>query len=308
MALGREQLEPQLLQAVLQQPAGLVVAGPDVLEALLGDPGQARVQADDHRHRRGVVVGPPTLAGGFAHVAPQQTEVEVPGRGFSTRRSKARSLIVNGDRPGARRGTSGCRCTRHRPRGVGQQLDPGEAGDPVGDQQRAALGRAAAAMSERTPVEVSACTAAYRAGAGWASSIRWTSTGRPHSARRRRPRHRSGRRRRHPLAEESVHADDHDVAVVDRVDERRLHAGAAGRTDREGAGVGGAPGLAEQLARLVHDAQELGIEVPEQRTAQGVGRLGVRVGRAGAEEVPLVDHGPTLPISRDGSLRTPRRG
>src|SRR5688572_21628657 len=43
------------------------------------------------------------------------------------------------------------------------------------------LAAPSAAMSERTPVEVSACTAAYSAGAGWASSIRWTSTGCPHS-------------------------------------------------------------------------------------------------------------------------------
>ena len=50
--------------------------------------------------------------------------------------------------------------------------------------------------------------------------------------------------------------------------------------------------------------EELGVEVPEQRAAQGVGRLGVRVGRAGAEEVPLVDHGPTLPPP----IRTRRRG
>ena len=43
------------------------------------------------------------------------------------------------------------------------------------------LAAPSAAMSERTPVEVSACTAAMIAGASWAASTRSTSTGWPHS-------------------------------------------------------------------------------------------------------------------------------
>ena len=306
VALGREQLEPELLQAVLEQPAGLVVAGPDVLEALLGDPGQARVQADDHRHRRGVVVGPAALAGGFAHVAPQQAEVEVPAAGLL--HAAVEGPVVDRERREAGRDTEallGAGVPDVDPPLVGEQLDPGDRGDRVGDQQRVALGRA-----ERRDVGAHAGR-----GLGVHRGVQGgcrVGVEHPLDVDRLPPLvldgddlgAAAGGDVAHPLAEETVHADDHDVAVVDRVDERRLHAGAAGRADREGAGVAGAPGLAEQLARLVHDAQELGVEVPQQRPAQGVGRLGVRVGRAGAEEVPLVDHGPTLPPP----LRSPRRG
>ena len=97
----------------------------------------------------------------------------------------------------------------------------------------------------------------------------------------------------HPLAEEAVDRDDHDVAGVDGVDEGRLHAGGAGGAERQGARVGRAPGRAEQVAGLVHDPEELRVEVAEQRLGQGAGRLRVGVGRSGSEEVALADHAST---------------
>ena len=95
----------------------------------------------------------------------------------------------------------------------------------------------------------------------------------------------------HPLAEEAVDRDHDDVAGVDGVDERRLHAGRPGRAERQRAGVGGAPDRAEHVARLVHDPEELRVEVAEQRVCQGAGGLGVGVGGTGTEEVALADHG-----------------
>ena len=113
---------------------------------------------------------------------------------------------------------------------------------------------------------VSAWTAAMIAGLGWADSTRSTSTGlAPLVLDRDDLGTAAGRDVAHPLAEETVDRDHDDVAVVDGVDERRLHAGRAGGRDRQGAGVRRAPHLAQHLARLVHDLQERRVEVPEQR-------------------------------------------
>ena len=57
----------------------------------------------------------------------------------------------------------------------------------------------------------------------------------------------------HALAEEAVDGDDDDVAGRDGVDEGGLHAGRPGGRERQGAPVVGAPDVAEQVARLVHD-------------------------------------------------------
>ena len=59
VALGGEQLEAHLLQAVVQQPAGLGVPGVDGVQPLLEDPAEPGVQRDDHAGGRGVVVGAP---------------------------------------------------------------------------------------------------------------------------------------------------------------------------------------------------------------------------------------------------------
>ena len=102
----------------------------------------------------------------------------------------------------------------------------------------------------------------------------------------------------HPLAEEPVDRDDHDVTGVDGVDERGLHARRPRGGDGQGAGVGRAPHLAQHVAGLVHHFDEGRIEVTEQREPERGGGLGVGVGRAGAEELAFVDHGPDARGSR----------
>src|SRR6478609_9529945 len=76
-----------------------------------------------------------------------------------------------------------------------------------------------AAMSERTPVEVSAWTAAMIFGDGWAVATRDVD---------------------HALAEEAVDRDDDDVAGGDGVDEGCLHPGRPGGRKGQGAAVVGA--------------------------------------------------------------------
>ncbi|MGH3860053.1 hypothetical protein [Actinokineospora sp.] len=88
----------------------------------------------------------------------------------------------------------------------------------------------------------------------------------------------------HPLAEEPVHRHDHDVTWSDEVRERGLHADRAGARQRQGAGVLRAPHDPQARARLIEHAQELRVQVAEQRRAERGGRLRIRVRRSGSEQ------------------------
>ena len=104
----------------------------------------------------------------------------------------------------------------------------------------------------------------------------------------------------HPLAEDAVHTDDHDVARVHDIDERRLHARGSGAADRERQRVGGAEHRAQPVARLVEHREELRIEVAEHRVRQRLDDLGVRVARAGPHEDAIGHgHGGMLPMAAD---------
>jgi len=96
----------------------------------------------------------------------------------------------------------------------------------------------------------------------------------------------------HALAEHTVDPDDHGVARFDEVDEARLHTRRARAGDGQGECVLGAEHRAEPVTRLVEDAEELGVEVADERSAERGEHLGVRVGRAGPEEEAIGDgHG-----------------
>ena len=116
-------------------------------------------------------------------------------RGFSTRRSKARSLMVNGARPGRHaEALLGAGVADVDAPVVGAELDPGDAGDGVDEQQGVAL-----AGAERGDVGADAGRGLgvdrgddRRATGGRRGPGRRRPAG-PTRARRRRPRRRSGR-------------------------------------------------------------------------------------------------------------------
>jgi hypothetical protein len=65
VTFGREELEPQLGQSLVQEPARLGVPGVHGMEALLQDPAERGVQGGDHAGGGGVVVGPAAGSGGL---------------------------------------------------------------------------------------------------------------------------------------------------------------------------------------------------------------------------------------------------
>jgi hypothetical protein len=75
--------------------------------------------------------------------------------------------------------------------------------------------------------------------------------------------------RRHPLAEDALDRDDRAVARLEQVDQAGLHARAAGAGERERQRVRGAKQAPEHLLDLVEQRQERGIQVPDDRLAQG---------------------------------------
>ena len=142
------------------------------------------------------------------------------------------------------------------------------------------------AMSLRTPVEVSACTTAMIAGAGWAASEpRRGSIGSPHGGvdpddvGAEAVRHLA-----HPLAEDAVDPDDDGVAGPHEVDERGLHAGRAGPAHGQGQRVRGGEDLAQAVVRVVEQGEELRVEVAEHGPGQRHGDLRVRIRRPGPHE------------------------
>jgi hypothetical protein len=88
----------------------------------------------------------------------------------------------------------------------------------------------------------------------------------------------------HALPEQPVDRDDDHVACAHGVDERGLHAGRAGRRQRQRAPVRRPEDLPQPVGGLVQDLQELRVEVPEQRLPEGDRGLRVGVGGSGSEQ------------------------
>ena len=81
---------------------------------------------------------------------------------------------------------------------------------------------------------------------------------------------------------------DYDlVAPLEQVDEAGLHAGHAGGADREGQPIGGLECLAQHVLRFIHDLQEIGIEVADERHGHGREHARMHVTGSGAEEKTL---------------------
>jgi hypothetical protein len=113
-------------------------------EALVEDPAQGGVQADDHRDGCGVVVGPAATPGrGLADVAAEEVEVEVPA-------PRPLDASLEGTVADRERRQPGCDAQALLGAGVpdvdaplvGAQLDAADAGDRVGEQEGIALLRA----------------------------------------------------------------------------------------------------------------------------------------------------------------------
>ena len=191
--------------------------------------------------------------------------------------------------PAARRGTSGCRCTRCR-----RPSRRSSTGMPPSDVTQSTSSSASpfellrsGSMSLRTPVDVSACTTAITFGLGCAASER-LGVDRlaplgldPHdlgpAARRRR---RTSAAPNTPLTPTTTTSPG-----LDDVDERRLHAGRARAADREASARWpcGTPcrNRSQVSSRIV---EELGIEMAEHRPRERLDDLGIGVARTGAHE------------------------
>jgi hypothetical protein len=84
----------------------------------------------------------------------------------------------------------------------------------------------------------------------------------------------------HPLAKDAVHAHDHLVAWLNEVDHAGFHAGTTGTADRKGQAVGRSKSLPQELLHLIHDLQELRVQVADE--GRGHRRQNARMNVAGA--------------------------
>ncbi len=138
MTFGSEELEAHRLQSLLERVAGGLVAGPGVVESLAEHPVERCLKTGDHRDRRGVVIGTP--AARLADVAAEQPEVDIPGLRVGVAALKG-SI---GDRERCEPGSDAeaflgaCVADIDAPV-IGKELAAGDRGDGVGDQQRIAL-------------------------------------------------------------------------------------------------------------------------------------------------------------------------
>ena len=148
-----------------------------------------------------------------------------------------------------------------------------------------------AAMSERTPVEVSAWTAAMIAGDGWADSTRSTSTGCPHScstATTSAP-HRAAtsviRWPKSPLTATTTTSPGWTVLT----NAASMPADPVALSGRVRAFV-----VPQAVRSIAHVSSMIrrnsGSRCPSSGIGQGAGGLGIGVGRTGTEEVALADH------------------
>jgi hypothetical protein len=92
---------------------------------------------------------------------------------------------------------------------------------------------------------------------------------------------------RHAHPEDAADADEDGVARLDHVDERRLHARRPRAGDGDGEHVRGLEDRPQHRLDLVHDEQELGVEVPEERRRHRAQHARRHRARAGAEEEAL---------------------
>ncbi len=91
----------------------------------------------------------------------------------------------------------------------------------------------------------------------------------------------------HAGAKQTIHPDDHLVARLDQVDEGGLHPPAAGGGHRQGHRIVRAEEGPEQLLGLVHDLEEVGIQIADRGSGHGPENPRRHVARPGAHEEPL---------------------
>ena len=89
---------------------------------------------------------------------------------------------------------------------------------------------------------------------------------------------------RHALTKHPLDADHHPVAWLDEVDHARFHAGRAGSAHGERQVVRRLKHRAEHFLRLVHDGQELRIEVTDQRRRHRRQHARMHIAGAGAKQ------------------------
>ena len=88
----------------------------------------------------------------------------------------------------------------------------------------------------------------------------------------------------HAVAEHAAHADEDLVSRFDEIADTGLHAGGTRGGDRQGQVVPGLEHVAEQRLGIVHDPDEIGVQVPRQRSAHGLVDPRMHVARAGSHE------------------------
>ena len=72
----------------------------------------------------------------------------------------------------------------------------------------------------------------------------------------------------HTIAKDTVDANEDLIAGLDDVHKGRLHAGASGSGNRDRQAILCPEKAAEHLLNIVHDAQELRVEMPDHRTRE----------------------------------------
>src|SRR5215510_16087421 len=69
----------------------------------------------------------------------------------------------------------------------------------------------------------------------------------------------------HAATEDTVDPDDYLIIRFNKVDQTGLHTGTAGTRNRQSQGVPGLENKAEQILGLIHQTDELRVEMPHQR-------------------------------------------
>lgn len=91
----------------------------------------------------------------------------------------------------------------------------------------------------------------------------------------------------HALPEQPGDADEHFVARLHHIAQRRLHPRAAGARDGQGEVVLGLKDVTQQLHGAVGDGEKLGVEVPDHRRGHRAQDAGINIARAGAHQDSL---------------------
>ena len=262
LAVGRQADEPEHGERVAQRLVGAAVALPARREPLLAHEAQRLVEGEDEAHGRDVVVRAPPPA--IGPLREQADEVEVRGAaGPDAPLELAQRAVARGQRRKAgRRAEAG---VAHRERDVHLRLvDPqrlaAQRRRAVQEQQRVVLATGGAEPVERLrhPGRALAVHDGERAAAAVHRRDEPSGFQRPpelaldadHLGAG------AGQRAREPLAEQARDAADDAVAGVHEVDDRRLHAGAAGAGQRQRGAAARGERLAQKDLGLVHDRRE----------------------------------------------------